>query len=108
MRLLAAAVFAVLLGLSSVATAAPFTLTDGNASVVIDPDKQTGISNWTTDGVNQLNQQWFWYRVGASRQENSLDTVSHTTSQAAPNLSPRAPLRQTITRSGRVLQRLTN
>jgi len=85
MRLLASAVFAVLLGLSSVATAAPFTLTDGNASVVIDPDKQTGISNWTTDGVNQLNQQWFWYRVGASGQENSLDTVLHTTSQAAPN-----------------------
>ena len=34
-----------------------------------------GLSNWTIDGVNQLNQQWFYYSVG-SGPVYSIDTIA--------------------------------
>lgn len=34
-----------------------------------------GVSDWTIDGVNQLNQQWFYYSVGSSA-VNSIDTIA--------------------------------
>jgi hypothetical protein len=32
--------------------------------------------NWTVNGVNQLAQQWFWYRVGSTGPESSINTLS--------------------------------
>jgi hypothetical protein len=34
-----------------------------------------GLSNWTVDGVNQLNHQWFYYSVG-SGPVYSIDTIA--------------------------------
>ena len=34
-----------------------------------------GVSDWTIDGVNQLNQQWFYYSVGSGL-VNSIDTIA--------------------------------
>jgi hypothetical protein len=31
--------------------------------------------NWTVDGVNQLFQQWFWYRIGSTGPEYALNTL---------------------------------
>ena len=42
-------------------------LTNGNSTVAIKPDGPIGMSDWRIDGQNQLNQQWFWYRVGAPK-----------------------------------------
>ena len=41
-----------------------YTLTDGNSSVSLTPGSAIGMNNWTVDGQNQLNQQWFYYSVG--------------------------------------------
>lgn len=41
-----------------------YTLTDGNSSVSLTPGSSIGMNNWTVDGQNQLNQQWFYYSVG--------------------------------------------
>jgi hypothetical protein len=62
------------------AGAAPlYTLSSGNSSVSIDVGSQTGMYNWTVDGQNQLNQQWFWYRTGNSGPAASIDTISSPT-----------------------------
>ena len=52
-------------------------LTDQNSVVSISPDTQSGVYNWSVDGVNQLFQQWFWYRTGGTANaEQSIDTLS--------------------------------
>ena len=53
-----------------------FTLADGNSSAEIDPTSGSGMFNWTIDGVNQLNQQWFWYRVGSNGGEASIGSLA--------------------------------
>jgi len=72
-------VLAALLLVLSLAVAPPanatFTLTDLNSTVDIDPATQAGAFNWTVDGVDQLYQQWFWYRVGSVGPEKSIDTL---------------------------------
>jgi hypothetical protein len=62
--------------LSGISGASPiYTLSSGNSSVGIDVGSQTGIYNWTVDGQNQLNQQWFWYRTASSGPAASVDTI---------------------------------
>lgn len=58
----------------SPAGAAILSIMDGNSSSVVD----TGLgamTNWTVDGVNQLNQQSFWFRVGAGGGEAALGSL---------------------------------
>ncbi len=52
------------------------TLTDHNSTVNLDAGSQAGVYQWQVDGVNQLYQQWFWYRIGATGGESSIDTLS--------------------------------
>jgi hypothetical protein len=53
------------------------TLSHNNALVQIDVTlgRQLGMFNWSVDGTNQLNQQWFWYRVGNTSSERSVDSL---------------------------------
>ena len=64
-----------LLALAQSASAASYTLTDGNSSADFDTATQMNQSNWIVDGVNQVFQQAFWYRVGDVA-EQSLHTLS--------------------------------
>jgi len=58
-------------------TRADVTLTDENSTVTIDPStSQAGVNAWNVDGVNQLYQQWFWYRIGSTGGQSSIDTIS--------------------------------
>lgn len=60
--------------------AAIVTLADGNSTAQVNTTSQAGMFNWEIAGQNQLNQQWFWYRVGSGLQ-NSIDsgaTVTHS------------------------------
>lgn len=50
------------------ASATIINLADGNSTANVDLDSQAGMYRWTVDGQNQLNQQWFWYRVGSGLQ----------------------------------------
>jgi hypothetical protein len=56
------------------------TLQDKNSVVTIDPNSQSGVNGWTVDGTNQLSQQWFWFRVGDTGPESSIDTLGLTSS----------------------------
>lgn len=70
-----AAIGAVLSGLSSRPSEATlFTLTDDNSIARFDTASQANAFSWEVDGVNQLNQQAFWYRIGNAA-EQSLDTL---------------------------------
>ncbi|PYJ05099.1 MAG: hypothetical protein DME25_09020 [Verrucomicrobia bacterium] len=51
-------------------------LTHNNSFAQINVDSQAGMFNWTVDGQQQLNQQWFWYRVANNLEEFSIDTIS--------------------------------
>jgi hypothetical protein len=47
------------------------TLQNGNSSFSVNSYNdnaalQDGAYNWTVDGINQLKQQWFWFRIGNS------------------------------------------
>jgi hypothetical protein len=52
------------------------TLADQNSLAQINTGTQQGMYNWSVDGQNQLVKQWFWYRVGSSGPESSIDTLS--------------------------------
>ncbi len=79
---LAAAVAVVCLGIvwQSQGQGAPVpilvTLNDANSSAQIAANTQQGMFNWTVDGINQLNQQWFWYRIGTTGPEASINSIS--------------------------------
>jgi hypothetical protein len=49
-----------------------------NASASIDTGSSAGMFNWSVDGQNLLNQQWFWYRVGLNA-EAPINTISAPT-----------------------------
>jgi hypothetical protein len=79
---LAAGMFAALVWLASgaPARAGTISLTDGNSQVTLDPSSPAGVSGWTVDNVNQLFQQWFWYRIGSSGPQFSIDTLGLSSS----------------------------
>ena len=72
--------------------AALVTLQDGGSTVQMDTSSQAGMNSWTVDGINELQQQWFWYRIGDGSQQ-SIDTLS----QSVPVTSPTA---MSVTYSG--------
>jgi hypothetical protein len=72
---LAALMFTVC-GLVSQSEAQIITLANKNSTAQIDTGSQAGMFNWLVDGQNQLAQQWFWYRVGSSGAESSINTIS--------------------------------
>ena len=52
--------------LSNVAIAQVAVISDQNSSASINLGSQAGMFNWTVDGLNQLNQQWFWFGLGSA------------------------------------------
>jgi len=57
---------------------ADVVLTDQNTTVTIDPVNGAGVYSWLVNGVEQLFQQWFWYRVGSTGGESPLETLDNT------------------------------
>ena len=74
---LSAPTFICLLTTLAIASAAhassQVTLSDLTSSVKFDSDN--GLVEWKINGKNYLKQQWFWYRIGASGPEYSLDSL---------------------------------
>jgi hypothetical protein len=69
---LAAVALACSVGVSSAQS--PWSLTTGGSAVTIN-NSQAGLSSWTVNNQNQLQQQWLWYRVGNDPQA-SIDTLT--------------------------------
>jgi len=80
--------FAILFAfLVSPVSAQIFGVTNGNSFALINASSQSGMFNWSVDGVNQLYQQWFWYRIGNKGGESSIDKLgAPTISSAGPGL----------------------
>ena len=58
------------------AGAASVILRDLNSEAHFDPGSQEGMHNWYVDGNDHMFQQWFWYRVGATGGESSIDQLA--------------------------------
>jgi hypothetical protein len=52
------------------------TLEHANSVVTIDPTSQAGMLSWVVDQKNYDAQQWFWYRIGETDMEHSIDTIA--------------------------------
>ena len=50
-------------------------LQDLNSKAEVDLTSGAGVYSWTVDGIENLRQQWFWYRVGTVGPELPLDTI---------------------------------
>ena len=62
------------------------TLSNANSTVTIDTSGQDGMNSWVIGGQNVLNQQWFWFRTGATGPQSSIDTLgTPANSLLAPN-----------------------
>jgi hypothetical protein len=55
--------------------AAILALTDDNSSATFDTASAANNFNWFVDGINQLNQQAFWHRIGPAGPEQSVHTL---------------------------------
>ncbi|MGA2724241.1 MAG: PEP-CTERM sorting domain-containing protein [Bryobacteraceae bacterium] len=63
-KLFSVAFLALVLVLFVAPARATITLSDSNSVLTINPTSSAGMESWTVDGINQLYQQWYWYRVG--------------------------------------------
>jgi hypothetical protein len=68
----------VLCFLSSLSAATGQVLADDNSQVDIVPASQAGMSHWVVQGIDQMQQQWFWYGLG-NGPVASIDTISTPT-----------------------------
>jgi hypothetical protein len=55
------------------------TLSDLNSVAVVDVDSSAGMYQWTVGGINQLAQQWFWYRVDGNPYVQPINSISAAT-----------------------------
>lgn len=51
-------------------------LTDLNSTAIMDLDSAAGMYYWSVDGQNQLNKQWFYYRIGSSGVAQPINMIS--------------------------------
>src|ERR1041384_910697 len=60
---------------------AQVTLHDNNsdATVNLGNTGTLGMNSWNINGIPQLSQQWFWYRVGSTGGQNPINTLSSPT-----------------------------
>ena len=52
-----------------------YHLVDGSSTADINVGSSQGMYNWSVQGQNELNQQWFWYQVG-NQPGASIDRIS--------------------------------
>jgi PEP-CTERM motif len=83
--LVALAVAAVALPTVASAQVTPVTLSDGNSTALVDLNSSAGMYQWTVNGLNNLNQQWFWFRAGSGPQAPINSISSAVYSQSAAN-----------------------
>ncbi len=79
----------ILTCLTSIAEAKNWTLRDAaNIDTLVKIDDSTsaltGLNSFTVDTVERVFQQWFWYRVGPSDAEQSLDLLPKKVASSQP------------------------
>jgi len=66
----------LLAGLAAQSQAQSFTLNNGNSAVTINTAASAGMASYLVDGVNQVQDQWFYYRIGSVGPEAPIDSIS--------------------------------
>jgi len=62
------------------------SLTNQDSTASINLGSQAGMYNWTVDGINVLDQQWFWYRTDTDPTgQHSIDTLPLSYTQFSPS-----------------------
>lgn len=75
--------------LASPAAAITVTMNHGNSSAVIETGgAEPGMTSWIVDGRQMMYQQWFWYRVGETGGEQTIDSLPHSLVAFGPPASP--------------------
>ena len=79
---------AATLALVSSANAQVVHLSDNNSDAYINLNGTgtgAGMTNWTVSGINQLSQQWFWFRAGGMTSEQMINSLGR---QSLRNSTP--------------------
>jgi hypothetical protein len=70
------------------ASASDFTLANKNSTMGVNiTNAAAGVQSWTVDGVNYLNHQWFYFRVGSGGPEAPIQSISSTPTISLTTLS---------------------
>ncbi len=67
------------------ATAGVYTLADGNSVVKLNTETSDGVFSWKVDQTEHMFQQWFWYRIGSTGAEQSIDTMAISSQDGSGN-----------------------
>lgn len=74
-----ALVVLIAFGIAPRGSAQDITISDVNSSIGLNITNGTfgnaGVTSWVVDGVDQLNRQWLYYRVGPVGAESSIETI---------------------------------
>jgi hypothetical protein len=75
-RMVAVAGLAILCAVGMPSSPALATvLTSGNTTVIIDKSDPRNLLSWVVDGVQQIFEEAFWYRIGSTGPEINLSTL---------------------------------
>jgi len=87
--LCAALVVSTVVFLPSNGRATPYNMNDQGSTAIVDPDSNSGMTSWTVNGQNQLDQQSFWYRInnGIANSVTSISAASVTTSSGLDGIN---------------------
>jgi hypothetical protein len=83
------------------AFAASTTFSNGDSTVTLDPSSASGMSSWTVDGANVLNQQSFWFGIdtGAGWNPSSISAIASPV-VSSPTVNGATTLSTTYTSPG--------
>lgn len=67
----------------------PITMNDGGSTATVNLNSSAGMSAWTVNGQNQLNQQLFWYQTdgGVANPINTIGTPTVSMSSGADGIN---------------------
>jgi hypothetical protein len=75
-RRICAMMLCILIGSSGVALSVPITVSNGNTTIAVNPQSAFGLFSWDVSGVNQMFEEWFWFRQGSATFETSLHNLT--------------------------------
>src|SRR5712671_8146374 len=77
-----AALASLLLASRTEAQVTPVTMSDANSTAIVEVGSDAGMYFWSVNGpsgINQLAQQWFFYRIGSSGANDAINKISTAT-----------------------------
>jgi hypothetical protein len=61
------------------------SVSNGNASIAVDPGSVFGLSSYAVDNTEEMFEEWFWYRLPGDSYEHSLDNLPLISASATGN-----------------------